>query len=69
VSITDGQIMNMKNWMNDKSKKKKFLEKNLSQSHVVCQKVLERCSTSIFGWTELVDMDAAGRNCPSDLPV
>jgi len=46
-------------WNDTDRGKPKFLEENFSLSHVVCQKVLERCSVSIFMWAELVDVDAA----------
>jgi hypothetical protein len=60
-------------WNDTDRGKPKFLEKNLSQSHVVWQEVLERCSASIFRWTEPVDVDAAvicrKKMCHSNLPV
>jgi len=53
-------------WNDTDRRKPKFLEKNFSLSDVVCQKVLEGCSASIFMWAELVDVDAAAicrKNC------
>jgi hypothetical protein len=55
-------------WSDTGRKKPKFLEKSFSPSQIVCQKVLERCSASVFVWAELVDVDAAAirrKNCVS----